>query len=119
VYAIFAFAAPAAAESPDFGYVCTADIAERGETELSLWATDRRGKGEGHYDAQDYRFEVERGISERFQISGYANFASHHVRRLGDEFARVDRNFALQGLSAEFKFRLADPRRRHSGSPST
>jgi opacity protein-like surface antigen len=109
------FASAAQASGPDFGYLYTADIAERGETELSLWATDRRGKGDGHYTAQDYRFEVERGISEHFQVSGYANFASHHVRGLDGEFERVDRDFALQGLSAEFKFRLVDPSKKGFG----
>src|SRR5438270_850885 len=103
---VLASASASEAAAPDFGYVYTADTEEPGETELSLWATDRRGKGEGHYDAQDYRVEVERGISEHFQISAYANFASHHVRGLTGEFYRVDRNLGFQGLSAEFKYQL-------------
>ena len=98
-----------AAAAPDFGYVYTATTEEAGETELSLWATDRRGKGDGHYDAQDYRFEVERGITDRFQVSAYADFARHHVRGVDGEFERVDRDFAFRGLSAEFKYQLADP----------
>src|SRR5436853_7596182 len=40
-----------ASAGPDFGYVYTAGVEEPGETELTLWATDRRGKGQGHYDA--------------------------------------------------------------------
>lgn len=104
-----AAAAPAAAEGAHFGYVYTAETTEPGETEVELWATDRRGKGEGHYDAQDYRLEVERGITDRFQIAGYANFASHHIRGLDGEFDPVDRDFAFQGVSAEFIYRLADP----------
>jgi len=36
----------ARAAGPDFGYVYTTGIEEEGETELSLWATDRRGKGQ-------------------------------------------------------------------------
>src|SRR3954451_8481414 len=98
-----------ASAGPDFGYVYTAGTEEAGETELSLWATDRHGKGDGHYSAQDYRLEVERGISDRFQVSGYVNFAGHHVRGLGGEFDPVNRGFAFQGLSAEFKYQLADP----------
>ena len=101
--------ASAAAASPDFGYVYTTAVEEPGETEVTLWTTDRRGKGAGHYDAQDYRLEVERGITERFQISAYANFAGHHVRGLGGEFERVRRNLAFQGLSAEFKYQLRPP----------
>jgi hypothetical protein len=104
-----ACAEPAHASGPDFGYVYTTDIEEPGETEVSLWATDRRGKAEGHYDAQDYRLEVERGISERFQVSGYLNLASHHIRAIGGEFEPVHRNFGFQGLSAEFKYQVFNP----------
>ena len=53
-------AAPARAEENPFGYSYTAATEEPGETEVSLWTTDRRGKDAGHYDAQDYRLEVER-----------------------------------------------------------
>jgi hypothetical protein len=102
-------AAPASAAGPDFGYVYTAETEEAGETELSAWATDRRGKREGHYGAQDYRFEVERGIANRFQVSAYADLASHHVRGFNGELERVRRNFAFQGLEAEFIYQVADP----------
>jgi len=105
----FAYAVPAAASGPDFGYVYTTDIEEPGETEFTLWATDRRGKANGHYDAQDYRLEVEHGISERFQVSGYINLASHHIRNVGGEFDPIHRNFGFQGLSAEFKYQVLDP----------
>ncbi len=104
-----ASSAPAHAEAPDFGYVYTAETEEPGETELSLWATDRRGKSSGHYAAQDYRLELERGLTNRFAVSAYAKFASHHVHGLGGEFEPVDRNLAFQGLSAEFKYKLLDP----------
>lgn len=95
---------------PDFGYVYTAQVEEPGETEVSVWATDRRGKGDGHYDAQDYRVEVERGLTEHLQGSVYANFASHHVRGLYGEFAPADRDLAFQGLSAEFIYQLREPK---------
>jgi hypothetical protein len=99
-----------AISAPDFGYVYTADTEERGETELSLWATHRAGKGAGHHDAQDYKFELERGITDRFGIAAYAKFASHHIRGLAGEFEPVDRDFAFQGLSAEFKYQLRAPK---------
>jgi hypothetical protein len=100
---------------PDFGYVYTAGTEEAGETELSLWATDRSGKGQGHYDAQDYRLEVERGITDRFEISAYVNLASHHIRDVGGEFERVDRDFAFRGLAAEFKYKVLDPEKNSVG----
>ena len=96
--------------APDFGYVYTAGTEERGETEVSLWATHRAGKDAGHYDAQDYKLELERGITDRFGVAAYAKFASHHVRGLAGEFQAVDRNFAFQGLSAEFKYQLRAPK---------
>lgn len=105
-----AASATAHASGTDFGYVYTAATEEKGETELSLWATDRRGKGQGHYDAQDYRLEVERGLTDNFQVSGYANFASHHMRGLGPELDDVKRSLAFQGFSAEFKYLARSPR---------
>lgn len=101
-------ATPLRADENPFGYSYTADTEEKGETELSLWATDRRGKAGGHYDAQDYRLEAEHGFTERFQIAAYANFASHHISGLEPELAPVHRNFAFQGASLEFKYRVLD-----------
>lgn len=104
-------AAPArAAESP-FGYSYTADTEEKGETEIAIWATDRRGKAAGHYDAQDYRLEVERGVTDRFQVAAYLNAASHHIRGLGPEMDDVRRSFAFDGASLELKYRLLDETR--------
>ena len=76
---------------------------------MALWATDRRGKKSGNYDVQDYKLEVEHGITNRFGVSGYAKFASHHVRGIGGEFEPVSRDLAFQGVSAEFKYKLLDP----------
>jgi len=42
-----AVSVPAYAGGTDFGYVYTVSTEEKGETELSLWATDRRGKAQG------------------------------------------------------------------------
>jgi hypothetical protein len=109
------FATAARAEDNPFGYSYTAATEEPGETELALWATDRRGKGDGHYDAQDYRIEVERGVTERLQIAAYVNLASHHVGHLGIDSDRIDRDFSLQGLSLEFKYRVLDEDRHGIG----
>jgi opacity protein-like surface antigen len=102
-------ATPAHADESLFGYTYGADTLPKGETEFELWATDRRGKDEGHYDAQDYRLELEHGFTNRFTVSGYANFASHHIRGLEPEFGGVDRDFGFQGVSAEFKYNVLSP----------
>lgn len=104
-----AAASPAWGEGADFGYSYDAGTIARGETEVALWTTDRRGKGAGHYDAQDYRLEVERGITDRLQLAVYANLVSHHIRRLEPRLEDVDRDFGFQGLSAEFKFTVIKP----------
>ena len=99
-------ATPAWADEQYFGYTYSAELLGKGQTEAELWATDRRGKAAGHFDAQDYRLELEHGVTDRFSVSGYANFASHHIRN--DE-ERLDRDFALRGLSAEFKYKVLSP----------
>lgn len=103
--AVFA-ATPAYADEQYFGYTYSAEVLGKGQTEVELWATDRRGKADGHFDAQDYRLELEHGVSNRFSVAGYVNFASHHIR---DGAERTDRDFALRGFSAEFKYQLLSP----------
>lgn len=108
-------AAPArAAESP-FGYSYTADTEEAGETEVSLWATDRNGKAHGHYGARDYRVEIEHGFTDRFQVAAYLSAASHDIRGVGADFADVHRAPAFDGGSVEFKYRLLDEGRHGIG----
>jgi hypothetical protein len=101
-------ATPAQADEQYFGYTYSSEVLPQGETEAELWATDRRGKVEGHFDAQDYRIELEHGFTNRFTVAGYANFASHHIRGL-DPDERTDRDFAFRGLSAEFKYNVLSP----------
>jgi hypothetical protein len=100
-------ATPAQADEQYFGYTYSAEVLSKGATEAELWVTDRRGKAEGHFDAQDYRIELEHGFTNRLTVAGYANFAGHHIRGLEDE--DVDRDFALRGLSAEFKYNVLSP----------
>ena len=102
-------ATPAQADEQYFGYTYSAEVLGKGETEAELWATDRRGKDDGHYDAQNYKFELEHGVTNRFSVSGYGNFVSHHIRGLDPDFERTDRNFAFQGVSAEFKYNVLSP----------
>ncbi len=105
---LFAFAVPARADEQYFGYTYSAEVLPKGQTETEIWATDRRGKDSGHYDAQDYRIELEHGFTNRLTASAYANFDSHHIRGVGD-LGDVHRDLAFQGLSAEFKYNLLSP----------
>ena len=103
------FATPAHADEQYFGYTYSAEVLGKGATEAELWATDRRGKDGGHFDAQDYRIELEHGVTDRFSVAGYVNLASHHIRGLEPDFEDTDRDFALRGLSAEFKYNVLSP----------
>jgi len=102
-------ASAAQADERYFGYVYSAEAMPKGETEAEIWVTDRRDKGDGHFDAQDYRLELEHGFTDRLTIAGYANFAGHHIRGLEPDFEDADRDFAFRGLSAEFKYNVLSP----------
>lgn len=103
-------ATPAYADEQYFGYTYSAETLARGASEAELWVTDRRGKESGHFDAQDYRIELEHGFTDRLTIAGYANFASHHIRNIEpDDDDDIDRDFAFRGLSAEFKYNVLSP----------
>ncbi len=101
-------ASSAQADERYFGYVYSAEPMPKGETETELWITDRRGKDEGHYDAQDYRIELEHGFTDRLTVAGYANFQSHNLHGMAGE-EDIDRDFAFKGLSAEFKYNVLSP----------
>lgn len=92
-----------------FGYSYGAETLPKGASEAYVWITDRRGKAEGHYDAQDYKFELEHGITDRLQVSAYANFRSHHIDGLEPEFDDVHRDFGFQGLQASLKYNVLSP----------
>jgi hypothetical protein len=102
-------ASPAWADENYFGYSYGAETLPKGKSEAYLWATDRRGKAEGHYDAQDYKIELEHGLTDRLQLSGYVNFESHHIRGLEPEFEDVDRDFGFNGLQASLKYNVLSP----------
>lgn len=105
------FLMPTAAHADEnyFGYSYGAETLPAGGTEAYLWFTDRRGKGEGHYDAQDYKLEIEHGLTDRLQMSGYVNFEGHHIRGLEPDFEDVDRDFGFKGLQASFKYNVLSP----------
>lgn len=102
-------ATPAQADEQYFGYSYSAEVLPKRATEMELWATDRWGKLAGHYDAQDFSIELEHGFTDRLTVSGYLHFESHHIRGLEPDLEHTDRNFAFQGLSAEFKYVVLSP----------
>lgn len=107
--ALTAVASPAYADENIFAYSYGSETLPKGGSEAYLWATDRRGKGAGEYDAQDYKFELEHGFSDRFQSSVYVNFVSHHIKSLEPELEDQDRDFAWNGMQASFKYAFTSP----------
>lgn len=104
-----AAATPAYADENYFSYSYGAETLPKGGSEAYLWFTDRRGKAEGHYDAQDYKLEIEHGLTDRFQLSGYANFSGHHIRGLEPELKGVDRDIGFKGLQVAAKYNVLSP----------
>lgn len=92
-----------------WGYVYGSDVLPKGANEIYLWATDRRNKGEGKYNAQDYRLELEHGFTDKLQGSIYLNGSSHHIRGAAPLENGVpeypDRNSnGFQGVQASLKY---------------
>jgi len=106
-----AFLLPTAAHADEnvLAYSYGSETLPKGGTEFYLWATDRRDKGEGDYDAQDYKFELEHGFTDRLQASVYMNFLSVHADGLEPSIEDVNRNFAWNGMQASLKYAFLSP----------
>lgn len=102
---------PTAAQADEnlFAYSYGSETLPAGGTEAYLWATDRRGKGSGDYNAQDYRLELEHGFTNRLQASLYMNFLSVRGEGLDPVIEDVDRNFVWNGMQAAAKYALLSP----------
>lgn len=117
------------------GYVKGAETLPEGAAELYQWVTLRTDKGQGDYDAIDYRTEYEFGVTDRFSAAGalklmqidtsglvidaYIPGAKEYGPKLSGLEASAKYNFlkpalAPVGLSAYFSFdwQMLDP---HSG----
>jgi Family of unknown function (DUF6662) len=68
-------AAGARADEPLFGYTYTTDLLPPGKWEIEQWATDRIQKAHGSFNLLEGRTELSYGVSDRFQLSLYANYA--------------------------------------------
>jgi hypothetical protein len=72
---------PATAGESPFGYVYTTDTHPQGRAEFEQWATLRTGKPHGDYDLWQLREEIEYGVTDAFQLSGYFNWYSVNAFR--------------------------------------
>jgi hypothetical protein len=62
------------AGEPLFGYLYTTDLQPKNTFEIEQWLTDREGQAQGHFHHLDMRTELEYGITDNFQLSGYLNY---------------------------------------------
>lgn len=97
------------ADEAVFGYVYGAETLPQGGLEFYQWVTYREGKGMGTYQAVDLKTELEYGITDRFQVSGYLNFAYHNVKDLMPHFEDQPAGLEWQGAQAAFKYNVLSP----------
>jgi Family of unknown function (DUF6662) len=69
-----------ASESP-FGWLYTADVQPPGTFEYEHWSWLQLGQAGGTYHFLQNREELEYGITNRFQVSGYINWSYVNARR--------------------------------------
>lgn len=99
----------AAADENLFGYAYGSETLPKGKSEAYVWITHRADKDEGEYSATDYKLELEHGLTDRLQVSGYLNFASHKIEGLEPEFEDQDRAFDFQGAQVSLKYAILSP----------
>ena len=98
----------AAASDRRFTYVYGSEVLAPGNVELEPWTTIRFGR-DGFFIRMDHRLELEVGLTSWVQTAFYFNFKSTSldVRKPGAPTTR-ETTFEWQGVSSEWKFKLAD-----------
>lgn len=102
-----AVAKPAHADENYFGYSYGAETLPKGKWEAYLWLTSRVGKGVGTYQAWDNFNEIEHGLTDKLQVSFYANTSGHRIKNNG-EFAD-NSSFGFEGVRTSFKYAVTSP----------
>jgi hypothetical protein len=72
-------AVPVAAEESQFAYTYTTDLLPKSKTEAEQWLTWRHQKSQGQFEVWEGRTELEYGVTDRFQMAGYLNYAMTHA----------------------------------------
>jgi hypothetical protein len=69
-----AWAPPALADEPLFGFVYTTDLLPKDQFEVEQWLSWRAGKAAGAFNVLEVRHEFEYGLTDALQISAYLNW---------------------------------------------
>ncbi len=96
--------APASGSERHFTYTYESAVLHRGGRELEPWNTLRAGKAE-FFARLDTRLEAELGLGDRLQTSLYLNLSSETADTPSGRVSTT----RLEGLSSEWKLKLADP----------
>lgn len=124
VLSLAASAGVAQADEPLFGFVYTTDLLPKGQKEVEQWATWRNQKVGGYFDQVDGRTEFSYGLTDRLQLSAYANWTWARAYRNGpfgettppeplsyDHPGPADhyQNARFVGISGEAIYRILSP----------
>jgi hypothetical protein len=97
-------AAAAAASERHFTYTYESSVLHPAGREIEPWNTFRLGKAD-FFSALGTRLEVELGVTDRLQTSLYLNLSAETADTPSGRASRS----RLEGLSSEWKLKLADP----------
>jgi hypothetical protein len=115
-------ATPAFADEALFGYLYTTETLPKGVFEYEQWATANYRQSQGTYLGLPLRSEIEYGVTDNFQAALYLNYS--YVRAFANNrFGETSgpgvpnnadpnatyRRWRLDGVSAEFIYRLLSP----------
>ena len=93
-----------AASERHFTYTYESSVLHPGSREIEPWDTFRLGKAD-FFSALDTRLEVELGVTDRLQTSLYLNLSAETA----DTPSGRASSTRLEGLSSEWKLKIADP----------
>ena len=97
-------AAPAAASERHFTYTYESGVLSPGAREVEPWSTFRLGRSD-FYSRFDGRIETELGLTDRLQTALYLNLKAVTA----DTPLGRSSSTELEGISSEWKLKLADP----------
>jgi hypothetical protein len=98
--------AAASANARRFSYSHESAVLPKGTRELEFWTTNRIGR-DTHYSRFDNRLEVEYGLTDQLMAAWYVN--TRAVSAEDPTSGAVAKSFSFEGVSAELKYKLADP----------
>ena len=94
------------------GYTTGAETLPQGAWEGYLWFTQRSDKGSGHYEAQDYKAELEYGFTHRFtgSMSLHALGIDTHDLTIDGYLPKDERyGFKASGIQFGLKYNILSP----------